>query len=61
LKGEQIMSEFLESIERSVDYLRKRYAADLPLLIDLEKKLDYLKTRKKKSSQDKPFAVNEAD
>jgi len=55
------MSEFLESIERSVDYLRKRYAADLPLLIDLEKKLDYLKTRKKKSPQDNPFAVNEAD
>lgn len=55
LKGET-MSQLQESIEKTVSYLRERYPADLPLLVDMEKKLDYLKAknRDKKGSEIAP-------
>ena len=61
LKGEEMMSEFLESIEKSVEYLRKRYAADLPLLLDLERKLDHLKSREGKSIRNMPLSGKGTD
>ena len=46
------MSKFSESLEKSVQYLRERYPADLPLLVGLEKKLEYLKAKNRSSSND---------
>jgi len=39
------MSELTESIEKSVLFLRDRYAEDHPLLTSLERKLEHLKKR----------------
>ena len=50
------MKELIESIEKSVIYLKERYPEDLPLLVDLEKKLAYLKAKSKKKSGDAPPA-----
>lgn len=60
-EGRIEMSELLVSIEKTVTYLRERYPADLPLLVDLEKKLDYLQTKKKNSPQKMSFTAERAD
>jgi len=51
-EGGDPVSKFSESLEKSVQYLRERYPADLPLLVGLEKKLEYLKAKNRSSSND---------
>ncbi len=46
------VNELSESLEKSIRYLKERYPADLPLLVGLEKKLESLKTKNNKSSND---------
>jgi len=42
------MSEFSESLEKSVEFLKERYPSDHPLLTSLESTLDNLKVKKSK-------------
>lgn len=53
------MSQFMESLEKSVVYLKERYPAELPLLVDLEKKLAYLKDKNRSSVEDEPERSSE--
>lgn len=45
------MTEYCKSLEKSVDYLRERYPVELPLLVSLEEKLEYLKSKNRENSK----------
>jgi len=47
-RRENGMSEFSESLEKSVEFLKERYPSDHPLLTSLESTLDNLKVKKSK-------------
>lgn len=51
------MSELIRSIERSVTYLKGSYPENLPLLVSLEVKLDYLKAKKGSPAKQAPLGT----